>query len=303
MPMHRLTSTDAFLVVDLPGATSASGIVRCARKILPDGAELLARSVTYAAASFDAAVSGASAGINAEGDARDAAVAAFVDEVPTLIPEIRLELSAGKGVRADELSGAAFPPGQPGDRERLIAAGAVAAAIAALGSLDGRTIAVEAVPGVTAAVVERLADTGAVLTDGAEPAPAADVWFVGSKVGLIDHDLAARIQSRLIVPIGPLPVTARGLAVARRADVVVLPDFLTCAGPLLAGLLAGALALDDGATPPASGELDAHVADRIGAAVARVLDHEHGPLLGACFAAETFLATWVDQLPFGRPLA
>lgn len=96
MPIHRLTSTDAFVVVDLPGTSSATGIVRCARKILTDGAELLARSVTYSAASFDAQISGASGGINAEGDARGAAIAAFAAEAPTLIPGLRLELTAGK---------------------------------------------------------------------------------------------------------------------------------------------------------------------------------------------------------------
>lgn len=311
MPIHRLTSTDAFVVVDLPGTSSATGIVRCARKILTDGAELLARSVTYSAASFDAQISGASGGINAEGDARGAAIAAFAAEAPTLIPGLRLELTAGKGVHPDELaapgSSESDAPGQDGGsggstrRHDLIAVGAVAAALTALGSLDGVTVAVEAVPGVTNAVLERLEGTGAVLTDGAVAPPEADVWFVGSKAGLIDHEVAANMTSRLIVPIGAVPITARGLAVARRNGVMVLPDFLSCAGPLLAGILAGS---HDGPGPaPRAGTLDAHVSDRIGAAVARVLDHEHGPLLGACMMAEAFLTTWVDHLPFGRPLA
>jgi hypothetical protein len=33
------------------------------------------------------------------------------------------------------------------------------------------------------------------------------------------------------------------------------------------------------------------------------MDHPSGPLLGACEQAEAFLATWCDELPFGRPLA
>ena len=30
---------------------------------------------------------------------------------------------------------------------------------------------------------------------------------------------------------------------------------------------------------------------------------DDGPFLGACYAAEAFLSTWQDELPFGRPLA
>lgn len=299
MPLHRLTSTDAFLVVDVPGAPSAVGIVRCARKILVDGAELLARSVTYTAASFDIVASGASAGINAEGDARDAAIAAFAGEVGGLVPDTALELTAGKGVAADELAGLGTPAMDPALRDRLVAVGAVAAAERALGSLDGVSVAVDDVAGVGPAVIELVGSAGARLVEG-DPAagrpargPEADVWFVGSKVGVIDHDVAAQLRNRLIVPIGALPVTARGLAVARRNGIVVLPDFVTCAGPVLA-----ALAPPDVATPP-----DDDVARRIRDQIDAVIDHEHGPLLGACFAAEVFLATWTDELPFGRPLA
>ena len=30
---------------------------------------------------------------------------------------------------------------------------------------------------------------------------------------------------------------------------------------------------------------------------------EAQPFLGVCYAAEAFLSTWQDELPFGRPLA
>jgi glutamate dehydrogenase/leucine dehydrogenase len=77
--IQKLTSTDAFIAFDLDDAP-AVGVTRLARKVLQDGAELLARSTTYAFASFGIEMGGASAGINAEGDGRDAAVAAFVEE-------------------------------------------------------------------------------------------------------------------------------------------------------------------------------------------------------------------------------
>ena len=51
MQFHKLASTDAFIAFDL-GDAPAVGIVRQAPKVLRDGAELLARSTTYAMASF-----------------------------------------------------------------------------------------------------------------------------------------------------------------------------------------------------------------------------------------------------------
>jgi len=34
-----------------------------------------------------------------------------------------------------------------------------------------------------------------------------------------------------------------------------------------------------------------------------VVGHGNGPVLGACERAEAFLAGWLDELPFGRPMA
>src|SRR5690606_16748391 len=53
----------------------------------------------------------------------------------------------------------------------------------------------------------------------------ADVLCCGLKAGVIGNEQAAGVQTRAVVPIGRVPVTAKGLAVLRRSDVVVLPDF------------------------------------------------------------------------------
>ena len=84
MRFQKLTSTDGFIAFDLDDAP-AVGIVRMAPKVLRDGAELLARSTTYAAASFGLQVGGASAGINAKPEGRDEALAAFTEEVEELV--------------------------------------------------------------------------------------------------------------------------------------------------------------------------------------------------------------------------
>jgi len=122
----------------------------------------------------------------------------------------------------------------------------------------------------------------------------ADVLVVGSKVGVVDHDLATELTVAAVVPGGPLPVTAKALAALRRAGVMVLPDFVTTAGPLFAW--------PDSDDPP-SPEVARQVAtSSIDAVLGEVREHPAGALLGACERAEAFLGSWAT-VPFGRPLA
>ncbi len=179
--------------------------------------------------------------------------------------------------------------------------GVTAASAAALGDLDGRSVAVEgaldALPALTAAfeaVGARIAATDIDTSIDDVLATEADVLVCGSKVGLVDHERAALLAQRVVVPLGAVPVTARGLAVARRRDIVVLPDFLTTAGPLLA--FRAAVGTDHD-------ELVTTAGARIGALAADLVTHDDGPLLAGCYRAEAFLSTWRDELPFGRPLA
>nr|MDQ3294216.1 hypothetical protein [Actinomycetota bacterium] len=104
MQVRKLSSTDAFVAVDLAGVERSVGIVRLAPKVLVDGAELLARATTYAYATFGLRIGGASAGINAKPDARDAAVTAFCEEVAADVVLGKLHLSPGTGVDPEELA-------------------------------------------------------------------------------------------------------------------------------------------------------------------------------------------------------
>ena len=81
--------------------------------------------------------------------------------------------------------------------------------------------------------------------------------------------------------------------IAANGAAVVLPDFVTTAGHLVAWPA-------DGAALPA--DLPAAAAELVSGAVGGLLDHPSGPLLGACEQAEAFLATWAE-VPFGRPIA
>lgn len=287
MQFQKLTSTDGFVLFDLDDAP-AVGIVRMAPKVLRDSAELLARSATYAAASFGLQISGASAGINAKPDDQPAALAAFLEEVTPMVESGRLLLGPGLGVASDDLSGL------PHAERRTVAfdqtatgESAVAAALGALGSLDGRRVAIVGNgPAVEAAAA-------AASARGATPEPQAsfdadcDVLLVAGKAGVLEHDLAATVKAKVIVPLTPVPVTARALAVLGRADIVVVPDFLSTAAPLLA-------ALDpDGGDP----------AERVTRAVADLASEGTNLWMAAALKAEAFLQTWQDNLPFGRPLA
>lgn len=123
----------------------------------------------------------------------------------------------------------------------------------------------------------------------------ADVFFVGSKMGAVNHQVATQMQdAAAVVACGRIPVTARALAVLRRASAAVPADFVALAGSTLA--LQG---------DPACSETEilTAVAETVTALSGEFATHDDGPFLAACFAAESYLSTWQEELPFGRPLA
>ena len=295
MSTRRLTSVDGFVVVDLDDAAMAIGIIRSAPKVLVDGATWLARSQTYQFASFGRKVSGASGAVNAPVDDRPAAIAAAVGEL-TGDDWSSVVLDAGRGVDAPDLEPLRArdprPAGWATERVANLVAGIVAAAERASGGLTGRTVSIEPVEGIGDLLVTAFESAGATLVAaGDEPDGAlhadAEILVLGSKVGVIGDANVDRVRARLIVPSGPMPVTAKALAALGRGGAVVLPDFLTTAGHLAGWPDAGS------STDPAV---------LVGEAIGAVLDHPQGPLLGACERAEAFLETWTT-IPFGRPIA
>ena len=287
MQVHKLTTTDAFITFDLDGAP-ALGVVRLAPKVLRDGAELLARSTTYQAASFGLALGGGSAGINAKPDARDEALAAFAAEVADLVESGRWLPGPGVGITPADLAGlpradvraAAFDQSSAGES-------AVAAALGALGSLDGKRLGIVGSGPLTEAAAASASANGATAETEAGIDADCDVLLLAGKAGVLEHGLAATVRAKLVVPLTPVPVTARALAVLGRAGVVVVPDFLSTAGPLLAALDA------DGGDPML----------RVHDAVAALAGTGTGLWMAAVTRAEDHLRTWQGALPFGRPLA
>jgi glutamate dehydrogenase (NAD(P)+) len=220
------------------------------------------------------------------------------------------------------------------ERLSLAALGIVEAMAAAIGAPEGRTVAIEGFDGRTMALIDELAGRGArvvavqatagtaadpagferdrlaeaaaaggdavtPLVDRLDPPDAvfaapADVLVVGSKAGVLDHTVAATVTAATVVPSGPIPVTAKALAMLTRQGVTVLPDFLTTAGPVFAGFPQAR-----GDEPDARAAVARHIPD----AVREILGSDESPVLIACRRAEAFLSTWCGDLPFGRPLA
>jgi hypothetical protein len=298
--IHKLADGAGFVAVDLDDAEQSVGVVRCARKILQGGAADLARSVTYQMASFEQKISGASGGFNAEGAERDTIVAGLVEELVPIVESGTFGLDPAKGLTTEEFAPliAADSRGDKrlvsGDginpRDHLIAAGVMAA----INHVGGERISIEGNSPVVEEIRRLASEAGATVNEADLSAEIdADVLVVGSKVGVIDHDVAARLDVKAIVPWGPIPITAKALAALRREGVAALPDFVTTAGDLCSWNTDGT-DLDARAT---------QAADMIGAVLTEVAGHEDGPLLGACYRAEAFLSTWQEALPFGRPLA
>lgn len=293
MRIHKLSSTDAFVAFDLDDAP-AVGVTRLARKVLQDGAELLARSTTYAFASFGIQMGGGSAGINAEGDGRDPAVAAFVEEMRSVVAEGRWATDPALGLTEADLAPLRIEDRRPpelwtaGLADTLTGQGAVAAAGAArTGGLAGASCALVGKGPVVDAARAALEAAGATVADGGAPGTPADVLFLAGKAGMLDHEGLTRLTAGIVVPLTPVPITARAHAELTKAGVIHVPDFLSTAAPLLH-------AHADGVTDPVA---------TVGEKVASLAGHGAGMWLAAVEEAEAFLRTWRDQLPFGRPLA
>lgn len=342
--IHKFSSTDAFVAIDLVGVETSSGPVRWARRILQGGAKDLARSQTYTYAVLNMRHGGASAGISAQGPQRGEAISAFVVEAAELVDYGTYLPDAAKGVSESDL--APLRTNDPRDTARLVGNGStlvdradgLSAAVCAhhsVGDLSGRSVSIEGFnangPVLAAAVIERGATVTAIATNagsvssdsgfdaqtladswaahGAESvnelgvvdspaeifASGADVFFVGSKMGAVNHEIAAQIaDSAAVVACGRVPVTARALAVLRRGGVAVPADFVALAGSAIA--LWG-----DPARP--DDEILASVEETVGVLCEEFTAHGDGAFLAACEAAESHLLTWQDELPFGRPLA
>ncbi len=190
------------------------------------------------------------------------------DAVAAFIAEVSdwdggYRFGAGTGVDAAALGPLGLEPADP-------LPAAVAAAMAA--RPDASTAAVlnddpEALAGL-------LAGHGVEVVDGDPRSAGVDLLFTAGKPGTIDHATAEGLAAAVVIPTSRLVVGTRALSTCARRGIVVLPDFAILDTP----------------------------ADESTRIVGEVLGDDEGPVLGACERAEAFLGTWMEALPFGRPI-
>lgn len=121
-----------------------------------------------------------------------------------------------------------------------------------------------------------------------------DVLFAGSKMGLINHQGATNVKAKVVSPTGPIPYTTKGALVLEQQGTTVLPDIVTTAGAMFGGMPPGE---DDQVS------IERAISELLSTLTGQIVGQKNMPILEACHRAEAFLATWRDELPFGRPFA
>ena len=328
--LHKLTSTTAWAVLDLEDVP-CFGPTTLGPKVLQVNAKLHARAATYRFALLGEQLGGGAGGIKVDQEQRSDAVAAFVSEGETEYAAANVfHTTAGWGLSDEELGPLyAHDPRNPAHREHadtLTAAGLVAGASVAMGGVEGRTLSLGHLSPSVIGAAEVLVDGGAIVTavahrgggsidvaghsadrlrailsgdeqgnadPGAVRAVDTDLYVPPATLRAVDHDNEAGIGAGAILGAADLVVTPRAVAQLRARQVEVWPEWVAGIGPTMAGLADADTSVDD-------------LVEAVGTKVTEVLraarDHEDGPIIGACIAAEDFLRTWRDELPFGRPL-
>jgi hypothetical protein len=289
MAVTKFETVDGYGMLDIEGAALAVGPVRSAKKVLQRTTTDLIRHATYALAVHGIDGTGAAAALNHDRASADAAeFETFANELATWSSSVAFRPITGMGLSPDEVGPAMFQLLAPTDQliaaSAVASAGAPASAIVVSSAEETALIAELDLAGISHSTTEDLAE--ALASD----APAV---FVRGGTGSLHHDAVAESTPGVVVGLQPLTTTARGLAVAGRNDTVIVPDFLSAGGAVLAAAVSAADA----------DEQRALVRTRTAAVAADLASHGVNMFVSASEQAEAHLRSWTDALPFGRPLA
>lgn len=345
--VQRLSTVEGFIVFDIDGARVSGGGTRLAPDVTEAEVALLARAMTYKFGALGQRMAGAKAGVRATAGERADVMRRYCDEIRPLV-EARVFLTgADLGTSEADFAplrgdaGATHPVLQLVDgvvfEDVVTGFGVAVAAEAAVGSLDGRAVAVEGFGKVGGAVAREVVGRG-----GRVVAVSTLAGCVQDPRGL---DVEALWQARaehgddFVHHIG-LPVTPPAALFEVEADVLVPGARTGAVDGLRARTLSAAAVVPAANVPYTKAGLDvlrargiaahadfvcnaggvlgyqssptatpaevlAGVESRIGELVHAAADHPDGPFAGACETAERFLASWLepDALPSGPPLA
>ena len=341
-----LESVEGFIAFDLESCRVNAGGTRLAPDVSAAEARLLARAMTYKFAALGLEMGGAKAVIRGTPEARPALMRRYCEEIRPLVESVRfltgpdlgtfeadfapLRRPGETGVMTEPLDGVPF-------EDVLTGFGVVVAAEAALGTLKGRSIAIEGFGKVGGGVAREAVRRGAKVVGVSTLAGAAE-----SK-----HGFDVETLWRLRAERGDDLVRALGLTVRPpedlfelRADVIVPGARIGTIGrerartietrviapaanvPYASGApeilrSRGILALPDficnaGAVLGyVSNSVTTHremlelVERRIAGLIREAIAHPQGPFAGGSAIAERFLRTWrvASGLPDGPPLA
>ncbi|NCG25150.1 MAG: hypothetical protein GWP47_13605 [Actinobacteria bacterium] len=289
MSETKFNTVDGYAMTDIDGAPLLVGPARRAKKVLQRTTVDLVRHATYAAAFHGIPAAGAAVALNLDPAAEDQSpLTAFTEEANAWARSTNFTAIALMGLESYDTR--EFTHDSIAQSQELVAASASASA----GDLRGKKVAISSEWGEEALTDQlntasdvSMSSLGEALTSG------ADIVFVRGKIGMVNHEVVAETNVGKIVGLQPLTFTARGLAVASRAGAVIVPDFISAAGPVLA-----ALANDADTSQRAH-----HVIQQVTNALAPHVDAGTALFVRAAESAEAFMHTWTNDLPFGRPLA
>lgn len=131
--------------------------------------------------------------------------------------------------------------------------------------------------------------------NGGESNDAIDVIFCGSKPGAMNGEGAqlATVAAKVVVAWSAAAISSKALAVLRSGETIAVADFVSAVGPTLSWWA------DPGTTHD---QLRMQTSEAVTAVMDETADHSSGHFLAACQRAERFMESWLDELPFGRPL-
>jgi len=346
LDLLRLKTVDGFIAFDLEDCRVNAGGTRLAPDVSEREVRLLARAMTYKFAVLGLEMGGAKAAVRGRAEDRVELMRRYCEEIRPLVESVRfltgpdlgtfeadftlLRRPGETGVMSEPMEGVSF-------EDLLTGFGVVVAAEAALGSLVGRTFAVEGFGkvggGVAREAVRRGAKMVAVSTlvgsvTNADGIDVEELWRLRASHG---DDLVRRlglavgppaalfdVEADVLVPgarTGVIDVErARRLAVSVIAPAANVP-YVRGAPEIL--VERGILALPDficnaGAVLGyVSNSITTHremldlVARRISDLVSTAIAHPGGAFAGGCALAEAFLRRWRETsgLPPGPPLA
>ena len=351
MEILRLTSVPGFIAFDLDDAPMSAGGTRMAPDVTEGEVALLARAMTYKFAVLGIEMGGAKAAICADPADPDRAemLKRYCDEIHPLVATRRFLTGPDMGTHEEDF--AFLRDVQPRNEavlstidgvsfeDVLTGYGVVAAGRTALGSLEGRTFAVEGFGKVGGGVAREVARQGGRLVAvstlrGCAVDPGgidvARLWALradhgddcvlrlGPSADVPPREALFDVEADVLVPGARPGVITAERARGLRAKVIAPAANVPYTADSVAVLRErGILALPDYVcsaggvlgylAPRHSGaeEVLANVATRIEAIVGEITSHPEGPLAGAADIAERHLRTWRDDtgMPEGPPYA